>query len=528
MTTTMKDIEDIGECGEACKTCKETDTCTKKPSILHEIPVLPPQHTYDVIIIGGGVVGCSIARALSKYKLRIALLDKDDDVAQGASKANSGIIHGGYNSRFGTLKARLGLAGNRMFEQLNKELNFGLRPVGSFVLATNQEEKKILFKELQNGIKNGVHDLRIVEREEMVKMEPAISRHVIAGLFCPSAAIVSPYEYTIALAENAVMNGVDLKLKHEVLDVQYLDDGRFRVSTRQQKFYGKFVINAAGMIADKVAAMVGANNFSIVPRKGEYLILSKSQGHLAKHILFPVPTEKGKGILVSQTYHGNLLLGPTARDASVIGGGTMTNRQVIDYIVSTARTMVEGIDLTETIASFSGLRARTENGDFIIEMSAVPGFVNVAGIDSPGLTSSPAIAQYTIQILKDAGLKLEVNTHFNPYRSPIIVPKGPTWKGSIDNEDPEKNIICRCERVTEAEIVSVLSHRPILVTSSDGVKKRTRAGMGPCQGKFCGERVARLIAREKHQPVESVTVKSPGSSLLPESKEEAVLLLSKL
>lgn len=292
----------------------------------------------------------------------------------------------------------------------------------------------------------------------------------------------------------------------------------------------RFIINCAGLLCDKIAAMVGANNFQINPRKGEYILLSKSQGHLANHVLFPVPSDKGKGILVSQTYHRNILLGPTARDTEPLPGQSRitTNKDVLEYIVHTARGMVDGIDLGETINSFAGLRARSDRGDFIIEMSGIKGFINVAGIDSPGLTSSPAIAEYVLDILRDNGLELRQSPTFIPGRRPIIVPKPQNFDGAVDHSEAELNIICRCEKVTEAEIVDCIAYRPIKAVTLDAIRKRTRAGMGQCQGRFCGERVARLIARETDIPLAMVERRAAGSSLLPAEKDETAALLSKL
>eukprot|EP00301_Raphidiophrys_heterophryoidea_P016880 c26580_g1_i1.p1 GENE.c26580_g1_i1~~c26580_g1_i1.p1 ORF type:complete len:535 (-),score=125.61 c26580_g1_i1:209-1780(-) len=523
METDIEECVGKGSCAN-CPNRNTTQSCSISPCGGHG-----SVETYDVIIIGAGVVGCAIARLLASLKVRVLVLEKDNDVAQGASKANSGIVHGGYSSRHGTLKAKLGFRGNMMFSQLNRELNFGFRQVGSLVLAFSEQEKKGLLEEMENGVKNGVTSLRLLDREEVIAIEPHVNPNVVAALYCPDAGIVSPYEYCIALAENAAANGVEFQLNHEVFDIQKLADGRMMVSTRPGRYTGRYVINAAGLMSDKIAAMVGANNFTILPRKGEYLILSKSQGHLARHVLFPVPSDKGKGILVSQTYHGNLLLGPTARDSA--STDLLTNEQIVKYIVHTARGMVGGIDLSETIASYAGLRARSgasSGGDFIIEMSCVPGFINVAGIDSPGLTSSPAIAEYVFQILQDHGARFAPNPNFNPIRSPIIVPKDTNFNGTIDDTDPHKNIICRCERVTEAEIVEAISHRPIVAATTDAVKKRTRAGMGQCQGKFCGERVAKLIARETHIPLELVPRRSAGSSLLPPDKVAAMDMLAKL
>ncbi|KAJ3269493.1 hypothetical protein HDU76_011291, partial [Blyttiomyces sp. JEL0837] len=318
-----------------------------------------------------------------------------DDVASGASKANSGIVHGGYDEEHGTLKSKVAHLGNQMFHQLNKELNFGFRVTGSLVVAFSKNEVSELKRLLANGTKNGVKDLRIISREEVIAKEPNIGPGVYAALHCPHTGITSPYEYTIALAENAIHNGVEFRLQHEVVDIQRISDepnpnGRFVVRAGMDEIVrSHFVVNAAGLYSDKIAAMVGAANFRIIPRKGEYVILDKTQGVLAKHVLFPVPSPThGKGILVSQTYHGNLLLGPTSRDLSE---ANKTNTQVLEEILTSARRTVPNFDVTKAITSYSGLRAKCDRKDFIIEENArVPGFINVAGIDSPGLTSSPA------------------------------------------------------------------------------------------------------------------------------------------
>lgn len=466
---------------------------------------------YDVAIVGAGVIGCAIARELSRYDLSILLLDKENDVSGGASKANSGIVHGGYDAKYGTMKARFSRAGNRRFASLDAQLNFGYKEVGSLVLAFDEQDFETLEALMANGKKNGVNDLKIISQPELRAMEPHISDEAIGALYCPTAGITSPYELTIALAENAVKNGVTIELNQEVMGIT-VGDG-FTLHSGEGHHRAKYVINAAGAYADKVAAMVGADDFHIIPRRGEYVLLNKNQGHLANRVLFQCPTDKGKGILVTRTYHGNLMLGPNAQEVTspeAVG----TNKEVLDYIVARARHSVPDFDLRKTLTSFSGIRATSDRHDFIIEASRVKGFVNVAGIESPGLTASPAIAIYVADILKDMGLAMAKKPDFDPYRAPIIQKKSRDFDGVIDGEVPEKNIVCRCEQVTEAEIVDALN-RGIEMTSTDAVKRRTRAGMGPCQGHFCGRRVAKIIAREKGIPLEAVTTRGKGSSILP-------------
>ncbi|KAJ3277172.1 hypothetical protein HDV01_000224 [Terramyces sp. JEL0728] len=470
------DIEDISK--EKCKDC--TKGCNK-----------PKAELYDAVIIGAGVIGCSIARELAKYQLKVLVVDKSSDVSQGASKSNSGIIHAGFDDQHGTLKSKLCHTGNHMFRQLNEELNFGFRNIGSLVLAFSKDEVSLLEELLENGNRNGVEGLKILTREETIAREPHVNPQVYASLYSPCAGIVSPYEYTIALAENAKQNGVDFLLSHEVTDIQMVSNDTHETGitsatgnhflTRMARFglaiRSKIVVNAAGVMADRIAAMVGANNFYIVPRKGEYVLLEKSQGHLARHVLFPVPSKiRGKGILVSPTFHGNLLLGPTSRGSEE---SCISQREVLKLIITSARHSVPGFDASMAITSYSGLRAKSSRSDFIIEESITTlGFINVAGIDSPGLTSSPAIAKMASDLIRSALFKyyndhVHINPKFNPYRKPIIIKKTDAFKGSIDNDDPALNIICRCEKVTEAEIVDAI-RRPIGGRDTDSVKRRTR------------------------------------------------------
>lgn len=471
---------------------------------------------YDFIIIGAGVIGTMIARELSRYQLDVLIMDKENDVSCGATKANSAIVHGGFDDKHGTLKSKLCRKGNLMYKQLNEELNFGYEERGSLVLAFEEEQIETLHALYENGLKNGVDDLEIIDRERIIEMEPHINKAVIKALYCPSSGLTSPYEMAIALAENAIFNGVELKLKTEVQAIEKNNEA-FTVKTSTGDYTSKYVINCAGVYSDKISAMVGVDDFTITPRRGEYVLLNKSQGHLANNVLFQTPTKNGKGILVTRTYHGNLMLGPNAQEVGSkedIG----TSLEALDYIVDTARLSVPDFDLKWTLTSFSGIRATSSKKDFIIEETKVKGFINVAGIESPGLTSSPAIGKYVIDIIKDMGVELKDDPNFNPYRKAIIIKKDENFDGEIDAPTPEKNIICRCESVTEAEIVDAI-HRGIPVDSLDAIKRRTRAGMGPCQGHFCGPRVAQLIARENNMKVEDVTPRGKGSSILPHRED---------
>ena len=468
---------------------------------------------YDICIIGAGVVGTNIARELSKYQVRVCLVEKEEDVSCGASKANSGIVHGGYSDEPGTLKAELCVKGNRMYEQLNKELNFGYRETGSVVLAFRDEDMKTLEKLYQYGIKNGVGGLAIIDGEKVRELEPYVSKEVTAALYCRNAGVTSPYEFVIALAENAITNGVELKLSTAVVGIEKVDD-YFKVATNKGEIQTQYVINAAGIYCDKISSLIGIDDFHIIPRRGQYVLLDKEQNYLANSVIFQVPTELGKGILVTTTYHGNLMVGPNAEeinDKDDVG----TTEDVLENIVKTARMSVPDFDMKQAITSFAGNRPISSKKDWIIEESRVAGFINLIGIDSPGLTASPAIALKVVGLLKLAGLELKNKKDFMAYRKPIIQVKDENFKGDINSTNPDEHIICRCEQVTETEIIDAL-HRNIAIKSIDAVKRRTRAGMGKCQSGFCRSRVKEIIARELHIPVEEVTQRGKDSPGLPE------------
>lgn len=465
---------------------------------------------YDISIIGAGVVGCAIARELSKYNLNICLIEKSNDVSNGASKANSGIVHGGFAGKYGTLKGELCIRGNSMYKTLNEELNFGYRETGALIIGFNDEDKKKIVEQYENGLKVGCNDLEIISLERIKEIEPHINPDVKLALHSKRVGVTSPYEFTIALAENSVENGVHLKLQTEVLAIEKKQH-IFALTTSRDIIETKIIVNAAGLYSDKVANMIGLYDFNILPRRGQYILLGKNQGHLVNSVVFQVPTAKGKGILVTTTYHRNLMIGPNAEEVDS-RDDVATTSDSLKYVIETARNSIKDFNLKGALTTFSGIRSVSSTGDFIIGESKVKGFFNAAGIDSPGLTSAPAIALKVVDILRTSGVELIRKENFSPYRRPIIHKKDSCFQGAVGHSDPSKNIICRCEQVTETEIVDAL-HRGIPITTTDAIKRRTRAGMGPCQGSFCQHRVKLLIAREIGCSEDAITVR--GNECLP-------------
>lgn len=452
---------------------------------------------YDLLIIGAGVTGAAIARRLSQYRLRIAVLEQEVDVSMGASKANSAIVHGGYAEPHNELRGRICYEGRKQFEKLEEQLHFGFLANGSLVLAFDDKDLEQLNKLYQQGIENGVEDMEILDREAIEKIEPLISKEVKYALYCKGAGVLSPYEYVIALMENAVDNGVELFLSSKVVKVEK-EGTLFHVYTEDKKVYdSKFVVNASGLSGAEISAMVAKTDFSIHPRSGEYMLFRKGTGSRVRQVLFQVPTEKSKGILVTRTYHNNLLLGPDAIDEEEIDRSTHRERLGEIYFHA-QRSVQEGvIDVKEFIRSFTGLRPVSSTGDFIIEKTDQKGFINAVGIQSPGLTASPEVARLVEDLLREEGLVCKENPCYNPYRKPIIEYKeleaAQKVKALVDLPfGEEERLVCRCEQVSEATIRDALS-RSIPVNSIDAVKRRTRAGMGYCQGSFCRSRVAEVM-----------------------------------
>lgn len=451
---------------------------------------------YDISIIGAGVVGCNIARELSKYDLKISLIEKSYDVSNGASKANSGIVHGGYAAKHGTLKSKFNVLGNKMYEKLNQELNFGYRKTGGLVIGFEEDDLQKIKELYENGLKNNVENIKIIERKQILDIEPNINPKVKYALYSEDVGITSPYEFTIALAENAVENGVELYLNSQVKDIKK-EKQYFEIYFNDEMIRTKYIINAAGINSDKIAKMVNANNFKIIPKKGQYIIFEKGTGKKFNNVIFQVPTKKGKGVLVTSTYHGNLMIGPNSEETDD-REDISTDIETLKNIIKTAKMSYPDLNMKKAIRTYSGLRASSDKKDFIIEESRIKNFINVSGIESPGLTSSPAIAIEIKNILSKIGLDLIKKEKFSKYRKPIIIQKELSDEEvkKLLNEEGPKKIICRCERVYQEEIVDALT-RNIEVKTLDSVKRRTRAGMGKCQGSFCSSRVSELIKKYK-------------------------------
>ena len=376
----------------------------------------------------------------------------------------------------------------------------------------------------ENGLKLGCDDLEIIKGEKLKEIEPYLNSEVKVALYAKSVGVTSPYEFTIALVENAITNGVELKLENEVMSIEKLEE-KFMVHTNKEDIESRYIINAAGLHSDKISNMVGIDDFKIVPKRGQYILMGKDQGHLVNTVIFQVPTDKGKGILVTTTYHGNFMIGPNAEEVDNIED-VSTNENSLKDVITAARMSIPDFNIQKALTTFSGIRATSSTGDFIIEESKVKGFINVAGIDSPGLTSSPAIAKMVVDILKNLEENLTLKNSFNPNRKGIVIKKDKNFDGKVDDEEKEKNIICRCEQVTESEIIDAI-HRNIPINSTDAIKRRTRAGMGTCQGNFCNRRVKAIIARELNISMDKVTVRGSSVSKPPVKAEISLIRKAK-
>lgn len=451
---------------------------------------------FDIVIIGAGVSGSAAARELSRYNASICVLEKAEDVCSGTSKANSAIVHAGFDAANGSLMAKLNVQGNKMMEQLSKDLDFPFKQNGSLVVCTDESTRDGLQALLERGIKNGVEGLRIVEREELVKMEPNISDEAVAALYAPTGGIVCPFNLNIALAENAYVNGVEFRFNTEVTDIRKEEEG-FTLCTNNGDVRARYVVNAAGVYADKFHNMVSEKKINIIARRGDYCLLDKTAGTHVSHTVFALPTKMGKGILVSPTVHGNLLIGPTAVDIEN-KEGTNTTREGLDEAITKSAITVKNIPMRQVITSFAGLRAHEEGHEFIIgEVEDCPGFIDCAGIESPGLTASPAIGVMVADILQEK-MGLTKKDNFVATRKGVLNPAEMSLeeRNELIKKNPAYgNIICRCEMITEGEILDAI-HRPLGARSLDGVKRRTRAGMGRCQAGFCSPRTMEILERE--------------------------------
>lgn len=459
---------------------------------------------YDVIIIGAGVSGSAVARELSKFHGKFMVLEKELDICEGTTKANSGICHSGFDAKKGTLKAKLNVEGNKMMEQLSKDLDFPFKKNGSLVVALKGDSIEKLEQLCKQGTENGVEGLQVLSQEQVRKMEPNVSDDVIGALYAPTGGIVCPFGLNLAFAENATENGVEFSFGTRVNQIEKKDE-LWKINTNRGEFYSKAIVNAAGVHADVFHNMVSEEKLEIIPRRGDYCLLDKSVGSFVEQTIFQLPNDMGKGVLVSPTTHGNMIVGPTAIDI-LDKDGTNTTQDGLDFLIEKANHTVKGLPIRQVITSFAGLRAHEKNGEFCIgEVKDATNFYDCAGIESPGLTASPAIGKYLAELIQER-LELEKKESFIATRKGIVNPQ----KLSMEerNELIKKNpaygtIICRCEMVSEGEILDAI-HRPLGARTLDGIKRRTRAGMGRCQSGFCAPRTVEILERECNMTPEAV------------------------
>ena len=469
---------------------------------------------YDVIIIGAGVTGCCIARTLSKYDLSICVLEKEAEIASGTTKANSGVVHAGYAAQREYIKRHLCIKGNKLYSQAAEELNFPFKRIGSFVVALEDDQIKGLEEERKKGTEDGIPGLELIlDKKRIHEMEPNLTEDVVGVLHASTAGLVSPYELTFALADNAATNGVKFFRNQEVVKIKH-QDYVFTVRTYKGEFQARNLINAAGLYASRISRMLGLDYFRLMPRKGEYILFDRNAIHLNK-ILFPIPTKISKGILVCPTLHGNTFAGPNAQNLND-PEDLSTTTAGLKEILEGGRKLVPNLPLRSAIRNFAGLRAVPDTYDFIIDNTDIYGFINVAGILSPGLTATFAIADKVVEFLELLGVGLTVREDYNPKRAKPERFKDFNKK-ELDKkiqEDPRwGRIICRCETIPEKEIVDAI-HAPVGSTTVDGIKFRCRPGMGRCQGGFCRPRVIEILSRELNIPYEDITKRGEDTNIL--------------
>ena len=466
----------------------------------------------DIIVIGAGVVGCSIARELSKYNLDVLVVEKNSDVSEGISKGNSGIVHAGYNEKIGTLKAKLNIEGNKIFDDLSRDLQFPFKRNGAFILAFSDEDMKTLEGLKENGEKLGVEGLEILTREEALNIEPNLNKEIVGVLNVKTSGIVSPYEMTIALAENAAENGVEFKLNSKVTSIEKISEGYKVTLNNKELVSGKIIINASGLEGAFLNNLVSMSKREINPVKGEYCLFDKVAGAMINKTLFQVPNKLSKGVLVTPTAEGNLLVGPNA----VEGKTLETSREGIDEILDKSKKSLEELPVARILNTFSGIRPKTKEGDFIIEeVEDAKNFINVIGIDSPGLTAAPAIGVYVVNMIKER-LDLVEKKNFKKTREKIVrfAELSLEEKNRLIKEKPAYgHMVCKCEFVTEGEIVEAI-HRPIKALTVDAIKRRTRASMGGCQGIGCTLPISKILSRELVIDISDINKNSEGSPVI--------------
>ena len=466
----------------------------------------------DIIVIGAGVVGCSIARELSKYNLDVLVVEKNSDVSEGISKGNSGIVHAGYNEKIGTLKAKLNIEGNKIFDDLSRDLQFPFKRNGAFILAFSDEEMKTLESLKENGEKLGVEGLEILTREEALNIEPNLNKEIVGVLNVKTSGIVSPYEMTIALAENAAENGVEFKLNSKVTSIEKISEGYKVTLNNKELVSGKIIINASGLEGAFLNNLVSMSKREINPVKGEYCLFDKVAGAMINKTLFQVPNKLSKGVLVTPTAEGNLLVGPNA----VEGKTLETSREGIDEILDKSKKSLEELPVARILNTFSGIRPKTKGGDFIIEeVEDAKNFINVIGIDSPGLTAAPAIGVYVVNMIKER-LDLVEKKNFKKTREKIVrfAELSLEEKNKLIKEKPAYgHMVCKCEFITEGEIVEAI-HRPIKALTVDAIKRRTRASMGGCQGIGRTLPISKILSRELGIDISDINKNSEGSPVI--------------
>lgn len=476
---------------------------------------------YDVIVIGCGIVGAATAYELSKYQLKTLILEAENDVSLGATRANSAIMHAGFDPEPGSLMARLNVEGAERAKELCQKLSVHYDQIGSLVVAFSEEELALIKTLYDRGVKNGVKDLELLNQEELHKKEPNLSHESLGALYAPTAAIVNPWEFCLALAETAVKNDVEIALNNRVTDIKKLDDG-YEITTTKSTYQTKYVFNAAGVHSDDIHNLIAEPNFEITPKRGEYYLLDKSEGTVVNHVIFQCPSSVGKGVLISPTVHGNLVVGPNSEaiphndlDTGRDTGNTSAGLRSVGEL---ARKSVPDLNLRQSIRNFSGVRANNSTGDFVLQ-EADFGFIDLAGVKSPGLTSAPAIALYGIEMLeKSVNEKFTLKNTFIDSREKIVFQElDPAEKNAVISRNNDYGrVVCRCETVTEGEIRAA-AQSPISPVSVDGIKRRCNAGMGRCQGGFCGPRVVEILADELNKSPLDILQDREGSYILVEA-----------
>ena len=476
---------------------------------------------YDVIIIGAGVTGAAVARELSRYKAEVCVLERGEDVCSGTSKANSAIVHAGYDCVPGSMMAKMNVRGNEMMTDLCRDLDIPFERNGSLVVCIDKDNLPGLQELYDRGIKNGVPGMKLLSRDEAKAMEPHLSDNVQGALYAETAGIICPFKLNIAMAENANVNGVDFFFNTNVEKLCRDEEGIWHLRTSNGEYKTKCVVNAAGLYSDYFHNMVSEKKIHITPRRGDYFLLDKTTGGFVKHTIFPQPTKYGKGILVAPTIHGNTLVGPTAIDIDD-KEDVATRQGGFDEILAKSSMYVDNVPVRQVITSFAGLRAHEDNHEFILgEVEDAPGFIDCAGIESPGLTSSPAIGEYIGGMIRDK-MGLENKESWISTRKDVLNPQHLSLEERnelIKKEPAYGRIICRCESVTEGEILDAI-HRPLGARSLDAVKRRTRAGMGRCQAGFCSPRVMEILQRELGLKMEDIHKNDSGSWLVLERTKE--------